>query len=137
MNHSDPVGVLDDVVGAVQALAVVALGQHGGAAVMLDPGHPALALLAADEPAQPIDGVPVGVSGGLAPHADRTRGLVPAQDAVVRDVAEQEVAAGREVGGPLGPAAAGEQALHPLVAVARPEPLVDHLEPRLDNVRHN
>ncbi len=130
------VRALDDVVGTVQPLAVPVVGEHGDGAVMLGPGHPARALLAADQPALPVDGVAVGVAGRLAEHAHRAGGLVPAQDPVVRDVAEHQVAPGREVGGALGPAAAGVQAFQPLVPAAGPEPLIEHLEPRLDRVPH-
>src|SRR6185437_17140388 len=47
------VGPLDHVVRAVEPLALVAVGEHGEAPVVLGPGHPPLALLAADQAALP------------------------------------------------------------------------------------
>src|SRR5215469_13958688 len=103
---------------------------------MLGPGNPARALLAADQAALAVDGVAVGIAGWLAEDAYRVSGLVPAEDPVVRDVAEDEVAPGGEVGGSLGPSASGVQAFHPVIPATTPEPLVEHLELRLERVPH-
>src|SRR4051812_12683583 len=61
-------------------------------------------MLAGDEPALPVAGVAVGVVGGLAEDIDRARLLVPPHDAVVGDVAPEEVAAVAEPNRPLAPA---------------------------------
>ncbi len=81
------VGTLDDVVRAVQPLAIPAVREHGDRPVMLGAGDPAATLLAADQAALPVDGVPVGIASRMAEDASRTGGLIPAQDPVVRDVA--------------------------------------------------
>ena len=72
----------------------------------------AAAVLAADEAALAVAGVAVGEVGGLAVDADRARLLLPLEDAVVGDVAPQQVAAVAEIDGALRPAAAGGEALH-------------------------
>jgi len=43
---------------------------------------------------------------------------------------------GEKVGGSLGPAAPRVEAFHPLIAAAGAEPLVEHLELRLDGIGH-
>src|SRR5262249_50203191 len=86
------VRALDDVVGTVQPLAIPVVGEPGDRPVVLGPGPPARALLAPHQPALPVDGVTVGVAGRLAEHAYRAAGLVPAQDPVVRNVAEHHIA---------------------------------------------
>jgi hypothetical protein len=75
----------------------------------------------------------------IAPSECSTRsfGLFsPAQHPVVRDVAENQIPTGGEIGRALGPAAFGEQALQPCVAVCTPEPLVERLEPGRDSLDH-
>jgi hypothetical protein len=73
---------------------------------MLGAGDAPVAVLAGDETSLPVHRVAVRVAGGMAKDADRARGLVEAQHAVVGDVAPDEIAARREVGRPLRPAAA-------------------------------
>src|SRR6266542_3707797 len=114
---------LDDVVGTVQPLAVPGVREHGDRPVMLGPGDPAATLLAADQAALSVDGMAVGIASGLAEDAYRASSLIPAQDPVVRDVAEDEVAPGGEVGRSLGPTAPCVEALHPHIAAAEAEPL--------------
>jgi hypothetical protein len=63
-------------------------------------------MLAGDQAAAAVAGVAVGVVGGLAEDRDVARFLVPAQDAVVGDVAPQEVTAVAEIDRSLGPTAA-------------------------------
>ena len=72
----------------------------------------AAAVLAGDEPALAVAGVAVGEVRGLAEDADRARLLLPLEDAVVGDVAPQQIAPVAEIDRPLGPAAAGGEALH-------------------------
>src|SRR5215470_7875227 len=128
------VGPLHDVVRAVEALAVIVAGQHGDRAIGLGAGNLPIPLLAADQASLPVHGVTVGVPGRRPEFPDHASELVEPQDAVVGDVAEDEIAAGREVGRTLGPPAAGEQSLRPGVAVALPEPLVQHLQLGPDSV---
>src|SRR5215207_168571 len=96
----------DDVVWAVEALALEAVGVDGDAPVMLRARDAPVAVLAGDEPALPVDDVAVGITCGITEHAGLPGGLVPSQHAVVRDIAPDEIAMRREVSRSLGPAAA-------------------------------
>src|SRR6185437_11261970 len=96
----------------------------------------AAAVLAADQAAAAVHGVPVRVHAGLAEDAYGPGGLVPAQGPVVGDIAEDQVAAGREPGRALRPPAAGMQPLQPGVAVKEGETLIEYLEPGPDRVAH-
>ena len=122
------VGLHHHVVRRVELLALVAVGDDRDRAVVLGARDAPPAVLARDEPALPVDRVAVGVAAGRAEHRDRAVGLVVAHDAVVRDVGEQHVLAGREVDRPLGPARAGPELLHMRGAVhAIAEALVENL----------
>ena len=122
------VGLHHHVVRRVELLALVAVGDHRGRAVMLGARHAPPAVLAGDEASLPVDGVAVGVAAGRAEHRDRAVGLVVAHDAVVRDVGEQDVFASWKVHRPLGPARAGPELLHMRGAVhAVAESLVQDL----------
>ena len=127
-----PVGVDDDVVRAVQPPAVVTVGKYRDRAVVLGAGDPAIAVFAADQPALAVDRVAVGVTGWMAEHADGPTGLVPPQDAVVGDVADEQVAARRHVHRALRPAAPEVEALDVMVALDVGKPLVEDLELRGD-----
>ena len=83
---------------------------------MLDPRHAAALVLAGHEPALPVDRVAVVVARGLQKGRHRAVRLVEAHHAVVRDVGPDQVAAGREIGGALGPSPAGPQLLQVDVA---------------------
>src|SRR6266496_6062340 len=61
-------------------------------------------VLAGDEPALAVAGIPVRMIGRLAKNADSAGLLLPFHDAVVGDVAPQQVAAVAEPHRPLGPA---------------------------------
>ena len=128
MNQTAPSDAHDDVVGAVEALALVAVGDHRDRAVVLGALDAPGAVRAAHEPALAVDRVAVGVARRRAEDADVAGGLVPAQHPVVGDVAPDQVAPGREVGRPLGPAAALEQLLDARArAHEAPEALVEDL----------
>src|SRR6185436_10681469 len=88
-----------------------ALRQHRDAAVVFSTGDPAPFVLAGDEAPLPVPGVPVRVARGLAEDADRARLLFPLEDAVVRDVAPQQVAPVAEPHRPFTPAEPGAQPL--------------------------
>src|SRR6185436_14275448 len=81
---------------------------------------PASVVLAGDEPALAVASVAVGVVGGLAEDADRARLLLPAHDAVVGDVAPQEVAAVAEPHWALVPARARGN----LLDAGKPQPIL-------------
>ena len=84
------VGLNHDVVGPVQALALVAVGDHGDATVGLAADHAGSAV-ASDQPALHVPGQAVGVVGRLFVHGHRPIGG-PLHAPVVADVAEQQVA---------------------------------------------
>ena len=86
------VGFDDDVVGAGQPLPVKGVRKDRDPPVIFGARQPLRTHLAGNQPPDAVPRVAVGVIGGLAEHADRSRLLLPFQDAVVRDVAEQEVA---------------------------------------------
>ena len=102
------VGLDDDVVRRVQPLALEAVGQHRDLAVLLGPRHAARdRMLAGDEAALAVARVAVGVVRLGAEDGEAAVLLVELHDPVVRDVADQHVAALREVHRPFGPAHAG------------------------------
>ena len=118
-----------DVIGRVQPPAFEAFGQHRDRAVVLGAGDAARQVLAAHQPSLQVPCMPVGVVRGLAEHADRARALVPAQDAVVRDVRYQQVASVAEPHRALGPVHAGGQLLHRAAEQPqRQEGWVQHLD---------
>ena len=130
------IGALDEVVGTVKSLPVVAVGQHCDRPIVFGSSDTAMTLLTAHQAPLPIDGVAVGVTGRCAELADRAGQLVESQHPVVRDVAEQQIAARWEVRRPLRPATARVQTCDPLVPLAPAKPLVYDLEPRPDPIRH-
>ena len=85
----------DHVVGRVEPLAVELVDQRRDRAVVLGARDAPPAVLAGDEPALAVARVAVGEVRGLAVDADRARLLLPLQDAVVGDVAPQQIAARR------------------------------------------
>src|SRR6185437_3653658 len=106
------IGSDNDVVGRVQLLAVVLVGDDGDRAVELGPSDPSPAMLASDQSSLSIDGVAVRVHRRLAEYADVTVILRNSHDAVVGNVAEHHVAPCREVARTLGPAESGCDALN-------------------------
>ena len=60
-------------------------------------------MLAGNESPLTVDGVAVGVTRGIAKNAACACRFIPAHDAVVRDVAPNQIAAGGEIGWALGP----------------------------------
>jgi hypothetical protein len=105
--------VHDDVVGTVEPLAVVGVGEDRDGAVELGARHAPRAVLAAHKPPLRVHRVPVRVARRDAEGPDPVGHLVVAQHPVVRDVAPHEVAASGEVRRPLGPAAAVEEPVEP------------------------
>src|ERR1700691_4772177 len=93
-------------------LAVVAIGAQGDGAIMFGAYHAPAAMLAADQPAFAIDGVAIGVVRRLTEDAEVIVVLDQAHHPVVRNVAENQVAARGEIGRTLGPAKAGRDPLN-------------------------
>src|SRR5216683_4060472 len=106
------IGSDNRVVRRVQLLAIVLVGDDGDRAVQFGPGDPSAAVFASDQASFPINGVAVRVHRRLAEYAHVTVILREAHDAVVGNVAEQHVAASREVDRSLGPAEPGCDALN-------------------------
>src|SRR5450631_330206 len=100
------------VVRRVQLLVIVLVGDDRDRTVEFGPGDPAAAVFASDQASFPINGVAVRVHRRLAEYAQVTVILREAHDAVVGNVAEQYVAASREVNRSLGPAESGCDALN-------------------------
>jgi hypothetical protein len=100
-----------DIIRRVEPLVFELRRQGDDASVMLGAGDPSAPVLATDQTAFEIDGVPVGITRRLAEYRNRAARLVIAHDPVVRDVGENEIAPGWEIGRPLDPARAGPQAL--------------------------
>ena len=104
------VGLNDDIVGTVEPLAVITVGEHREGTVVLGAGDAAVSLLATDQPPRAVHGVTVGIAGGLAEDAHRPGRLVVTHDPIVGDVAEDQVPPGGKVRRAFGPAASREQA---------------------------
>src|SRR5262249_7961564 len=123
------VGADDDVVRAVQLLALEVRGQDGDGAVRL-PASDAARLCLADEQAPAlVAGQPVCHLARAAPLA-HAAGVVVGADHVAGDVAEQEVAASRlRPDRPLGEVEAAREALQLRVRIDElHEPLVADLD---------
>ena len=105
------VGSDDRVVRRVQFLAIVLVGDDRDRAVEFGPGDPPAAVFARDQASFAVDGVAVRVHRRLAEDADVTVILREAHDAVVGNVAEQNIAPGRKVDRAFGPAESGRDAL--------------------------
>ena len=82
-----------EVVGRVQRLAVVIVGQHGHRAVMLPAHHAAQKMLGGNLPALEIEGVAVGIEGLAAERRDLAGFPDIAILDVGRDVAEHDILA--------------------------------------------
>jgi hypothetical protein len=126
----------DHVVGAVEPLALPAVGDHRDRTVQFGPLDPPLAVRAGHEPPLPVEGVAVRVPGGGAEDAHRAVRLIPAHDPVVRDVAEQQVPPRGHVDRALGPTPAGEEAFEVVVA-GDGEALVEFSETNRSIVHRN
>jgi hypothetical protein len=124
-----PVPGHDHVVGRVQALALPRVRQHADAAVILRAGDASAAVLAGDQPAGGVPGVPVREVRRVAPDAGLAGLLVPPHQPVVRDVAPDQAARVPEPHRTLGPPAPGGEPLdlrlHDDVLL---EPAVEHVD---------
>ena len=89
-----PVGLHDDVVGRVQALALEAVGEHRHFAVEFGAQDAAVVMRAGDQTTLAVARLAVGKAGRLAEDLDAAA-LRPTHDPVVRDVAHQQTVACR------------------------------------------
>jgi hypothetical protein len=105
------VGGDGDVIGRVQLLAVVLVGDDSYRAVALGPCDASATMLTGDEASLTIDRVAVRIHRRLAEDAQVTVVFTVPNDAVVGEVAEQHIPAGREIHWAFGPAHAGGDAL--------------------------
>src|SRR5258705_7200798 len=106
------VGRDNHVIRRVQLLAIVLVGDDRDRAVEFGPGDPSAAVFASDQASLPIDGVTIRVHRRMAVYADVTVILQETHDAIVGNVAEQYVAASREINWAFGPAEPGCDALN-------------------------
>src|SRR5882672_9554855 len=79
--------------GPVSPLALEAVSQHRDRPVIFGAGQLLAAHFAGDKPSLAVAGVAVGVVRGPPERADGAGFFLPAQNAVARDVAPQQVAA--------------------------------------------
>ena len=110
------VGMHDDVVRRVQALALKLLRDHGHGAVRLVAHDAASAMLAGQLAAFVIERVAVAVAGWIAEHRDAAVVFDPAHLDVVRNVAPHQVAADAVPRRPFRPQRADVQPLDGRVA---------------------
>ena len=106
------VGFHHDVVRRVQPLAVEGIHQHGDRTVIFGSHDAASAMLAGDQPSLAVAGVAVGEIRRLAVDADRAGFLFPFDDALVGNVAAQQIAPVAEPHRTFGPAQSRGQPLH-------------------------
>ena len=111
------VGMDDGVVGRVEGLALELAGEHGGRAVMLVAHDLAVAVLAGDLPALPVEGVAVTVARRDAEDADGAVILQAAELNVVGNVAPEQEATDTVPGRSLQPQPAGPETLDGRVAL--------------------
>ena len=97
--------------GALSFLPWIVVDQHGDRAVVFGAGDAAGVVLAGEQAALAIAQVAVAVIRWPAEDADLSGIFEPAQDAVVGDVAEEQIAAVAKPYGALGPARAGVEPL--------------------------
>src|SRR5690606_27088056 len=107
----------------------------GDRAVMFGPGDSAIAVLAGDQAALPVDGVAVRITRRLAEHADSSVGLIEAHHPVVRNVRPDEISARGEPGRPFRPGAAAVKAFQP--GVCAEETAKSRIESFVNAVRHD
>ena len=104
------VGFHHHVVRPGQTRALERGGEHRDRAVVLGAGQRAAAQLAGHQPALPVARVAVGISRRVAQGGCGAGDLVPADERVVGDVGEQQVAPVAVPGRPFGEAKAGGDA---------------------------
>ena len=73
-------------------MALPGVHQHSEGPVVFGARHAAATMLAGDQTAVPVTGVAIGKVGRLLKHTDRAGGFFPFEDAVVGNIAPQQVA---------------------------------------------
>ncbi|KAG1448448.1 hypothetical protein G6F57_016843 [Rhizopus arrhizus] len=106
------VALADDVVRRIQALAVVAVSQHGDGAVVFGARDAARQVFAGQQTALAIARQAVAEVGRMSKDADSARGFVPSQDAVIGNVGHQQIAPVAHPHRPFQPAKAAGQLFH-------------------------
>src|SRR5439155_22221887 len=89
---------------------VESIENSGDRPVIFGRRDPPALMLAGDESSLAVAGIAVGVVRGLAEHADGTHLLLPLHDAIVGDVAPQQIAPVAKPHRALGPTEARRQA---------------------------
>ena len=113
----------DDVVRRVERLAVIAIGNHRHAAVVLVAHDAARQVLARQLPALNVERVAVGVVRWAAKHADVIVVLDPPHLPVVRDVTPDQISPLARPRRPFAPERAGPQPLDGAVGLHQPAEL--------------
>ena len=111
------VGMDGEVVGGVEMLALKIVHEDGDGAVVLGARKAAGIVFASEEAALAVAVVAVAVVGGIAERCDFAGVSVPAEDAIVGNVAPQKIVAVAEPDRAFGPARAGVEAFDGSVAL--------------------
>ncbi len=111
-----PITFAGNVIGRIERFALESVGQHSDAPVVLGTRHaPPLGgragALTNQQPALTVATHAIGKVRVLAVHRQLTRHLVPAHDAIVGNIADQQVATVTDPHRPFGPAHAAGQFL--------------------------
>src|SRR5215471_13842660 len=106
------VRVRDDVVGRVEPLAIVGIGEHGCSAIVLVAYDPAGKMLAGELPALKVERITIAVVGRRPEDADATIVLHPSHLPIVRNVAPHQIAALRAPRRAFGPRQASIEAMN-------------------------
>ena len=99
------------IIGSVQLFALKLVHQDSDRAIVFGARQAARVMLASQQPALPIAEIAVAVVRRAAENAHLARIFQPPQDAIVGDVAEQEISPVSKPNRPFGPARARVQAL--------------------------
>ena len=122
------VGSDDGVVRRVELLAAVTVGNDGDGAIVLGARHAPPRVLAGDQTPFAIHGVAVRIERRIAEDAQMIVVLQQTHHPVVRNIAEDQVAAGCKVCRALGPSKAGGDPLNGTGPDAALEPLIERFD---------
>ena len=123
------VGFHHDIIGRVEAFALIAVGQNGDRPVMFGACDPPPQMFGADQPSLPVHRIAIGVVGGLAEHADMPIATVVTHQPVVGNVGPDQAAACLKISRPFRPAASGIKRFQPDRSVdERIEPFIKIFE---------
>ena len=108
----------DHIVGGIEASAVKTVEEHGEGTVRLSAGDTSGVMLAGHQTTLPVAGVAIAVVGGTPKERYLPGLFVPAQDAIVGNITEQQKPSVPKVYWPFGPACPGPQPLHRRISQA-------------------